>query len=187
MIAGTEKAQFSPSLLEQHLPLAHVIALRLKQRYTWLEMEDLYSYSLLGLMLAVQTYDANRGIQFSHFASQKAMFLAIDQMRGDRVLHRASSHSPRLVSFGDGSSGEYSYARDKHSEEDMNCLEARDVLACLFRHLQPCDRRLLQLYYVDEMTFLEISRVMGVSESAISLRHKNLLARLRKLVASKVS
>jgi DNA-directed RNA polymerase specialized sigma subunit len=37
------------------------------------------------------------------------------------------------------------------------------------------------------LTFKEIARVFNKSESAISIRHKNLLAKLRRMASSKMA
>jgi RNA polymerase sigma factor (sigma-70 family) len=177
-------------IIKENLPLARQIASRLKRRYTWVSMDDLYSYSLLGLTMSADVFDPNRGVPFPNFASQKGMFWAIDQMRKDGVLRRRSSAStmPRVLPFseaGGAADGDEPWmpdVRDRHAEEDRKLMEARDLCAALLQQLRAQDRQLLVMYYSQHLTFREIAKVFGISESSVCLRHKALIRRLRRLV-----
>ncbi len=191
MYAGTTpKDPKVTEMLNENLPLARQIASRLKRRYTWVMMEDLYSYSLLGLTMSANAYDPTRGVPFPNFASQKGMFWAIDEMRKDGVLRRRSSASmPRVLPFSEAagaidSDGTWTPdIQDKNAEEDGKQMEARDLCASLLRQLRKQDRELLIMYYSQHMTFREIAKVFGISESSVCLRHKALIRRLQRLAA----
>ena len=64
------------------------IAARLHRWYEWVPVNDLESYAYLGLAMAAKIYQPDRGVPFENFASRKAMYLAIDEMRKDGVLKR---------------------------------------------------------------------------------------------------
>jgi RNA polymerase sigma factor (sigma-70 family) len=175
-------------MLNDNMPIARQIASRLKRRYTWVSMEDLYSYSLLGLTMSANAFDPDRGVPFPNYASQKGMFWAIDQMRKDGVLRRRSSASmPRVLPFSEAAGltdAEETWTpdvRDHHAEEDHKQLEARDLCTALLRQLRSQDRQLLIMYYSKHMTFREIADVFDISESSVCLRHKALIRRLRRL------
>ncbi|MBN1555549.1 MAG: sigma-70 family RNA polymerase sigma factor [Phycisphaerae bacterium] len=175
-------------MLNDHMPIARQIASRLKRRYTWVSMDDLYSYSLLGLTMSANAFDSTRGVPFPNFASQKGMFWAIDQMRKDGVLRRRSSaNMPRVLPFSEAAGladCEETWTpdvRDRHAEEDGKQLEARDLCTALLRQLRKQDRELLIMYYSKHMTFREIADVFEISESSVCLRHKALIRRLRRL------
>jgi RNA polymerase sigma factor (sigma-70 family) len=148
-------------------------------------MEDLYSYSLLGLTMAANAYDPSRGVPFANFASQKAMFWAIDEMRKDSILKRRGSKvGPRFVSMNDtredSDQGTFEVA-DDHAEEARDKLEARDLCTTLLGQLRPQDRELLIMYYGQQLTFKEIAKVFKISESSVCLRHKALIRKLKKM------
>jgi len=174
-------------LLNDNFTIAHQIASRLKRRYSWVAMDDLYSYALLGLTMSANAYDSTRGVPFPNFASQKGMFWAIDEMRKDGVLRRrSSSNMPRVLPFSEaiGRSVAESWTpdiRDSHADDDRRQLEARDLCMVLLSHLRGRDRNLLVMYYADHMTFKEIAKVFSISESSVCLRHKALIRRLRRL------
>ena len=59
-------------------------------------------------------------------------------------------------------------------------LEIREFCSELLRKINKQDRELLLLIYAERMTYKEISAVYHISESAICLRYKSLMQRLRK-------
>ena len=162
-------------LAENHMPIAHRIAGRMKRRYAWVAMDDLYSYALLGLTRAAQTYDATRGVPFASYAWQKAMYWAIDQMRKDSVVRRRSvKFIPRVVALSDlGEQEDRSYQLDppdRSSERARTRMEARDLCAVLLRHLRARDRQLLLLYYAEQLTFREIAEVLDIPLGTVKSR-----------------
>lgn len=186
--AKRKKVSDATIVVEDHMPLARQISARLKRRYTWVPMDDLYSYSLLGLTMSARAFDPSRGVPFPNYASQKGMFWAIDQMRKDGVLRRRSSaNMPRVLPFSEAAS--HSGAdetwtpdiEDKHAKKEQLLLESRDLCRALLKHLRTQDRQLLVMYYSEHMTFREISKVFKISESSVCLRHKTLLGRLRRI------
>ena len=67
------------------------------------------------------------------------------------------------------------------------CAEQKELLAVLHQSLDLLPEReqlLLSLYYIEELTMKEISRVMDVSESRVCQLHAQALLRLRTLLAS---
>jgi RNA polymerase sigma factor (sigma-70 family) len=187
IMAGEQaKAGSQSSLVSDHLPLARQISARMKRRYTWVALDDLYSYALLGLTMAANAFDSSRSVPFASYAFRKATFWAIDEMRKDGVLRRRTSKaSPRMLPLGeipgsdDPQPGELP---DDRSGQAHTMIEARDLCAVLFGQLPTCDRRLLLLYYSEQLTFKEIAAAMDLSESSVCLRHKALIVKLRRLV-----
>lgn len=161
-------------LLKQHLNLAKAISLRLKRRFHWLDEEELYSYSLFGLVLAAMHWNPRKGSSFRTFACRKAMFLAIDEMRRDKLLTRRgpgvhaepSGVSPDMV--------------DPKSQDNENRLGLNDLLAHLLSGLRPASRLLLAMYYNDNMTLAQIGDSLGVAQSTVCQRHGALMSYLRK-------
>ncbi len=180
MIASGAKGKGKAvGLAVENLPLANRIASRLHRWYSWVALDDLRSYAYLGLALAERNYESDRGVPFAQFAWRKGMFLAIDEMRKDGVLTRRrttpgptfTALTPELLDPG---------ACDRQDE-----MERRDLCSSLLGKLRQQDRHLLTMYYGDQLTFREIAKVFKISESAVCLRHKALLKRLRKLASAR--
>ncbi len=178
MIMSDEKDK-AVGLAVEHLPLANRIASRLHRWYSWVALDDLRSYAYLGLALAERSYESDRGVPFVQFAWRKGMFLAIDEMRKDGVLsRRRAKPGPTFTALTPELPDPVACGR----QEEM---ERRDLCSTLLRKLRKQDRQLLSMYYADQLTFREIAKVFEISESAVCLRHKALLKRLRKLATVK--
>jgi len=163
------------SLAAEHTSLAGGIAARLHRLYSWVPMEDLHSYAYLGMALAAKIYDPERGVPFPQFAWRKGMFMAIDEMRKDGVLSRR--RPTPLPTFAPLSPD----ITDPAAAKNEATIDRRDMCKALLSKLRTQDRHLLMMYYSDEMTFKEIAKVFDISESAVCLRHKALMQRLRRL------
>ncbi len=161
-------------LSHKYLPLAHKIAGRLGRRYNWVPREDLGSYAFLGLSRAAEVYCSDRGVPFANFAMFKGTYYAVDEMRKDGVLRRKDSPGKQVKPL-------LPDVVDPRCETARRRMEIRDQTSALVRHLAPRDQRLLMLYYGKGMTFREIAEVFDISESAVCMRHKALLRRLRRL------
>lgn len=180
MASGKTKAK-TTGLAVDNLPLANRIASRLHRWYSWVAIEDLRSYAYLGLALAEQNYESDRGVPFTQFAWRKGMFLAIDEMRKDGVLSR------RRATLGPTFSTLTTELPDPAARDRQDAMERRDLCVSLLRKLRQQDRHLLTMYYADQFTFKEIAKVFRISESAVCLRHKALIKRLRKLARARVN
>jgi RNA polymerase sigma factor (sigma-70 family) len=162
-------------LVREHVPLARQIASRLARRYHWINSDDLMSYANLGLVLASRLWDADRGLPFNRFASRKALYLAVDEMRKDGLLTRADAKQSNTPEHLDP---EWDIP-DPTSPKRQGRLEDRELCGVLLRALNSRQRELLMMIYSEEMTYKEIAAVYDISESAVCLRHKSALERLR--------
>lgn len=162
-------------LAQRHLPLAENIARRLYRRYRWVDPEDLGSYAYLGVTLAARTFDPDRGVPFERFACTKAMYLAIDEMRKDGVLRRADA-----TRHNQDNSVQEVEMPDPAADRAAELMEAREFCEQMYHRLDPSGRKLLTMVYAEKLTYREISDVLGISESAVCLRHKAILEKLRR-------
>ncbi len=174
-MAAKKKAHDPEALAIEHVSLADGIGARLHRLYTWVPIEDLKSYGYLGLALAAKAYQPERGVPFPQFAWRKGMFLAIDEMRKDGVLSRR--RTTPAPSFGALTPD----IPDPSAPNGYVSVDRKDLCHTLLSKLRPQDQQLLMMYYSDEMTFKEIAKVFDISESAVCLRHKALMDRLRRL------
>lgn len=177
--------QSEPVEDHQYLSIARGVAKRLKRRYRWLPPDDLYSYALFGLVRAARSYDPDRSVPFAIYAASKALFAAIDEMRKEHVLTRvgikARPNSVSLDSVLVGDQKVWWHLCDQTAQKQWSLLEAREWCATMLTKLDAPDRQLIMLRYADDMTFRQIGKVMGLSESTISLRHNALIIRFRRL------
>ena len=160
-------------LTRKHLYLVDQITGRLIRRYWWIDRDDLRGYAYLGLALSAKRYDSSRGTSFAQFAGAKGTFMAIDEMRKDGVLRRADSTCAKSQSTGDTEDWP-----DPRADDRFRRLEAREFCLRMLKSLSVEDRNLLLMIYSQNLTYKEISGTLGISASAICLRHKNILREL---------
>ena len=85
-------------LVVNYSPLVKYVAGRVRGRMTYpLELEDLISWGLCGLLDAVETFDPGRGAKFESYAISKIRWAILDEMRkADPLPRRARSHARRV-------------------------------------------------------------------------------------------
>ncbi len=185
---GNQQAAMPWGQLREHYTVVRQIAGKLRSRYPWVSGDEISGYALLGFTMASSSFDSGRGVPFSSYAYHKGTYLAIDEMRRDRVVHRVRSGSPpKFYSISaslDGETRLVNQLPDERGNEDLQQVDHRDTLEFLLRRLNERDRKLLMMYYADELTFREIGEAFGVTESCVNLRHKGILTRLRRAALS---
>jgi len=166
------------------IAIARRTSARLKRKFPWIPADDLYSYALYGLVRSARLYQSDRQVPFGAFAARKCLYVAIDEMRHDGLVRRGDRpDGPTFKSLEAATASETDHWRgvcDKHSVRDTDRLEAREWCAAVLTGLAGRDRHLLMLRYSNELTFRQIGRVLGLSESAVCVRHASLLRRLRR-------
>ena len=75
-------------------------------------------------------------------------------------------------------------SRFSQPEEAVAESELKDMLAAALDLLTEKERRVIELYYYEDMTLKEISKVLEVSESRISQLHTKALLKMRKKMGS---
>ena len=153
----------------------------LRRHYQWVDSDDLAGYAALGAMQAAGSFDPSRGMTLLHYVAVRGRLLAIDRMRADGVLHRRSVRHPVILHLRENTDGAREDLEDRRMGDLTARLAVRDQVDHLLRRLPQRDRQLAVLYYGFGLTFKEIACIQGASESSISLRHRALLRRLRRL------
>jgi len=96
--------------------------------------------------------------------------------------------SLRMISPRDGREEDLSerVSADRNNTPLTQCLnsEMKEIVADAVRHLPDRERRVLSLYYFEELTMKEIGGLMGVGESRVSQIHSMAVLRLRAQVAA---
>ena len=69
-------------------------------------------------------------------------------------------------------------------EEQIQENELKEVLKSTLELLTEKERKVIELYYYEELTLKEISKVLDVSESRVSQLHTKALMKMRKKMGS---
>ncbi|MEQ1853160.1 MAG: FliA/WhiG family RNA polymerase sigma factor [Chthoniobacteraceae bacterium] len=229
-----QSANDEDALVEQHLALAKTTVDRMRIYLpATLDLEDLYSVGVTGLMTAARKFDPSRNTSFSAFASLHIRGAVHDELRRmdwlPRSLRDKAKHFQQSISKLEQKLGrparedeicrelsltaaEYdalleeikpasfvpldneAYSEDSDaialheiipdaSQEDASAeLEKKDLVQVVVQRLQELpemQRKVLAMYYFEEMRLAEIAAALGLTEGRISQIHTQAVQGLR--------
>lgn len=78
-------------IVEKYIPLVRYLASRVMLGKTkYIEYEDLVSYGVVGLLDAINRYDASKGMKFSSYATLRIKGSMIDEIRKNRPISKGA-------------------------------------------------------------------------------------------------
>ncbi|HVZ45066.1 MAG TPA: sigma-70 family RNA polymerase sigma factor [Ramlibacter sp.] len=163
-------------LLDLHLPHAQEIAASLfhERSHDDIPFEDYRQISYLGLLEALDRFDASPDAGFGEFAADRIR----DAIR-DTVL-RASQHHDLLAAVDPAA---HFVACGPHPAPSVpDALQLRHMhehLQDLVEALPVRQRSVIQGRYVHEQSFVQLAREMDITRNRISQLHSKALVRLR--------
>ena len=237
-ISGAVKKAYESGeeeVLRNYLPLVNSIINRLRVALpSHIEVDDLVSAGLVGLVQAHRRYDSSQGATFGTYASGRIRGAILDELRRSDWMGRSCRSKARLVSDAIAafeqahgraateediagelglSAGEYASLLDEvkpvcyvnldapldAGEADLMhdliaderavtadlATQQRELLAIVSGRIQQMPemaRKVLAMYYFEEMRLAEIAIVFGVSESRICQINAHAILCLRKFL-----
>lgn len=228
-------ANVGDDLVIQELPQVYYIAARIRERLpVQVDMEDLVSAGVVGLLEANRNFDSSKNAQFKTFAKFRIRGAILDSLRdvdwGSRLMRRRGreiaevtarlesrlgrkpveaeiahemqidpEHLRKIIAQLDTLhiAGQRVVATNDESEtmdliesapdlDQLNpfeqCLEGemKAHLAEAIGKLSEREQLILSLYYREELTMKEISKVVGVALSRVSQIRQAAMVKLRK-------
>jgi len=189
----TEKEQ---KLIESHWYLIQHLTTNLYRKFYWIDLDELESYARSGLVLAAIHYDPQRSRDqvFARYARKSAFYLAIDEMRSDGVVRRGSvkkgplarkTHwSSDIVMWNDFRGTRHEV--DSNGTKDLDAVDTKDFCCEIVKRLKPSEKRLVKMFMFDNLLQKQIADLEGVTPSAISLRCKAVVKKMKE-IAEKIS
>jgi RNA polymerase sigma factor for flagellar operon FliA len=220
-------------LLERYYPLVEFLSERIIQRLPRsVDVDDLKSAGVFGLMSAIDGFELDRGIKFETYCAVRVRGAILDELRArdwvPRVV-RSRAHkrseavrtlSARLqrpplrhevaeylgwteseiaesmmeegratvLSLGGGEdASEISggsrlrfLTDDRLGSALADTIDLREVSDFVLKSLTPKERKIIVLYYFEQMTMRSIGEFLGISESRVSQIHSHALKRLQQ-------
>lgn len=174
-----------------YLPLVERVAKRVARRLPAnVSLDDLVGAGSVGLIDAVKRFDPARAPSFAAYAELRIRGAILDHLRSVDWLPRSMRASVKrgesesaVVSVDDHTIGFEAFA-DAGPSPSM-AFEQRERqagLAAAITQLPERSRRVLALYYIDELTLKEIGEVLGVTESRVCQLHSEAVQRLKDAV-----
>lgn len=238
-IAAAPGVATRDDLVAKYLPLVHYVVNNLSLSLPpMLDNDDIVSYGCMGLIDAIDRFDASRMVKFETYAVTRIRGYIIDQLRALDWIPRSARQRARQIERthdemqretgqlpdADEVARRLGLDRAKYDQalQDAACvtlsldamvhpddenmsggllqvvvdgaspsptamLEAHDLkntVSSALSTLPEREQQLLRLYYFEERTLQEISRVLEVSESRVCQLHTRALGRLRTVMAA---
>ena len=157
------------------------IALLLKVRMPWADLEELLQWGAIGMMEASKRFNTGHGSSFQAFAAQRIRGAMIDGMR------REGSHRRGQVVLDIEAIDTSTYQQSKGPEDPMTILSRQDdryLLAQALRTLPKLEYQILALHFYEELNNREIASVLDISEGYASRLRKRALDALGAYIAA---
>jgi RNA polymerase sigma-B factor len=161
-------------LIESHLPLVRSVA----RRYAGADepLEDLVQVGAIGLIKAVDRYDAARGVALGAYATPSIAGEIRHHLRDRcapvRVPRRLQENGVRVTAVGLDSVAE-------RAADPVAAAQERLALGAALRSLPARERRLLLLRFVGDLSQAQIAARTGLSQVHVSRTLAGALGRLR--------
>jgi RNA polymerase sigma factor for flagellar operon FliA len=174
----------------QNMNLVHHIARRLQQRLPpCVTFDDLSSAGTIGLMQAVDRFDASRGARFKTYAQHRIRGAMLDYLRGEDPLSRGNRH--RIRQSDRAITAPVTISLDQLPESTLNRLarspeRTASELAGITtaqvarRCLSARENRLITLLFDFGWRSSEVATEFKVNESRVSQIKRTALAKLRR-------
>ena len=189
------RLQAEPSLravlVERNLRLVVYIAKKFENTGTGIE--DLISIGTIGLIKAINTFNADKNIKLATYASrciENEILMYIRktsrtrlEMSIDEPLNTDWDGNELLLSDVLGGDEDTVY-RNMESDEDKKTIE--EALSKLSEREQTIIRLRFGMNGGDELTQKEVADLLGISQSYISRLEKKIISRLRKEIETKI-
>lgn len=187
----TSEPSLRAVLVERNLRLVVYIAKKFENTGTGIE--DLISIGTIGLIKAINTFNADKNIKLATYASRCIENEILMYIRKTSRIRLEMSIDEPLNTDWDGNElllsdvlggDEDTVYRNMESDEDKKTIE--DAISKLSQREQTIIRLRFGMNGNDELTQKEVADLLGISQSYISRLEKKIISRLRKEIETKI-
>lgn len=172
--------------IKEYLPLVRRIVLKFKKTIPplpYCDLEDFYSIGILVFLEIIKEYDPSKGLCLKGFLYERIPYGTIDYLRKHHILRRKQKGS-----FGkhdilnlDNETNVEKIASDKNDPLKECLIKERNLkIYSEISLFEGRNREIIDLCYYKGKTFKEAGKIIGISESAVSQRFKQISFQLRK-------
>jgi RNA polymerase sigma factor (sigma-70 family) len=151
------------------------MALLLKSRMPWAELDELLQWGAIGMMEAMQRFDASHGVSFQAFASRRIRGAMIDGLRRDGARRRGEiffeADDVDLAALAGGTAPADPLAL-------LTSADNRSLLVAALKTLPRLEFQILAMHFYDDLNNREIASILDVSEGYASRLRKRALESL---------
>ncbi len=167
-------------LLDRHRErLRRMVAFRLDASLaTHVDASDIVQEALADAARKLPDYSRKRPLPFYPWLHR----LATERLLQARRRYRREGKNVAWVDSSANFLVDRFVARDATPAHALIRAEQRTRVRDALEHLDPADREMLVLRYLEDLTFPEIAAILGIAEGAAKMRHLRALRRIRALV-----
>ena len=192
--AANKRPETREQLILEYAPLVKVVAGRLSMYLGYnVDYEDLVSYGIFGLIDAIDKFDCLKEVKFETYASLRIRGAILDQIRKMDWIPRTIRQRQKKIdavikeveqTMDQGSDVSQDYSRHTTArfdgpEESVEKEELTKVLGEALELLTEKEKKVVTLYYYEDLTLKEISNILEVSESRVSQLHTRALQKMK--------
>lgn len=170
--AALELNPNTPSLTALYGSWIKRTALLLKARMPWAELDELLQWGAIGMLEAMNRFDATLGVEFQAFAARRIRGAMIDGLRREGALRRGEAV------FDVDAVDTAALAAGTSPDDPLALLvrsDTRSLLVEALKTLPPLEYQVLALHFYDEMNNREIAAILDMSEGYASRIRKRAL------------
>lgn len=157
-------------LIKDYIPLVRYISQNYAQvMSSILTYEEMFAIGCLALVQAAKSYDGSKGASFKTYAYILIRGAIIDEVR--KLNHILHSRSVKAIKIGPGKDEfdiEYYFVSERKPDDQVAAREICEKLAEAVRKLSKRTQDLIRLYYFEDLTMLEIAKVLNITEGRVS-------------------
>lgn len=161
-----------------YIPLVRTIAYKMSRKMPpSIEEDDLVSSGMIGLINAANRFDPTKGTSFKTYAWGRIEGAMLDELRSlDWV--------PRLVRSRKTEPYSYKDIPPKDKLIDLDKLVEHKQIFDAVKSLSEKEKRVIFLYYYEDMTMKEAGEKLKISEARVCQIHKSAIADLVLVLAN---
>ena len=159
-------------MLAQHGNAILRIALLMKVRMPWADLDELMQWGAIGMLESISRFDESLGIDFAAFAKKRIKGAMLNGLRREGKLRRGEASfdidQVDMNSFANGTA-----AKDPLSE--LLSGDNEHALSSALRSLPEVEYQVIAMHFYEDMNNREIAAVLDVSEGyATKIRQRAL-------------
>src|SRR6056297_3542591 len=183
---GSEYESLRNRLVERYMPLVRYNGERIWQRLPdGVDLDDLISAGIFGLMDAIDAFDLDRGVKFETYCVPRIRGAMLDVKEVEKMQSDANAVGVVSLNKKWYETDSYKDVReidileDKKGEDPTRRVQKNDLMRLVTKGLNRNERLIIILYYYEELTMKEIGATLDLSESRVSQMHTSIVNRLQ--------
>jgi RNA polymerase sigma factor FliA len=190
---SNSNSDLKKTIIKQYTNLVHYVIK--KSKFVNLEIMDngdYFQFGIEGLSEAIDRYDPEYGTKFETYAIQRIRGKIIDELRKIQIKPRSLANSKdnkpfyTNVSIDQPTDHEEGYMlyetisnEEESPEETTEKNEQKDFIFSAIKELPEKQRLVITLYYYEDLTYKEISKILKITVSRVSQIHSQVVKVLK--------